>query len=143
MKVLAGALNTLEGRAALERAASEVEWHGGTLHIVAFHPAPTAEESRRAMYVEPSQVNTNLKQTLGRYRDRSIECIGHEPRGFTRPSEAILHVAASERVDLIVIGMRQRSRVGKLVLGSNAHDILLRSPSPVLSVPVGEAIPAR
>ncbi|MPZ74062.1 MAG: universal stress protein, partial [Nitriliruptorales bacterium] len=42
--------------------------------------------------------------------------------------------ATSEGAGLIVIGLRKRSPVGKLVLGSNAQDILLASTCPVLAV---------
>jgi nucleotide-binding universal stress UspA family protein len=42
--------------------------------------------------------------------------------------------ANDEGIDLIVIGVRRRSPVGKLVLGSNAQDILLRADCPVLAV---------
>ncbi len=58
----------------------------------------------------------------------------HVPVGAETPADAILRVAEDEGADLIVIGMRRRSRVGKLVLGSNARDILLGSHAPVLSV---------
>ncbi len=45
-------------------------------------------------------------------------------------------MSAAERssADLIVIGLRRRSPVGKLILGSNAQRILLDAPCPVLAV---------
>ncbi len=47
-------------------------------------------------------------------------------------TEAITDHAAG--ADLLVIGLRRRSPVGKLVLGSDARDIILQSPVPVLAV---------
>lgn len=50
------------------------------------------------------------------------------------PSEEILEVIAEVGASLCVIGLRRRSQVGKMLLGSNAHRILMESPCPVLSV---------
>ena len=37
-------------------------------------------------------------------------------------------------IDLIVIGLRRRTPIGKLILGSNAQRILLDAPCPVIAV---------
>ncbi len=52
------------------------------------------------------------------------------------PAVTVHQVAQEEDADLIVIGIRNRSRVGKLILGSSAQEILLGAPCPVLGVPV-------
>lgn len=51
------------------------------------------------------------------------------------PGETILRVARDEAADVIVIGVRHRSRVGKLLLGSTPQEVLLNSPCPVFAVP--------
>jgi len=43
-------------------------------------------------------------------------------------------VAEETAADFIVIGLRRRSPVGKLFLGSQAQQILLDAPCPVLAV---------
>ncbi len=50
------------------------------------------------------------------------------------PAEDLISVAESEAADFIVIGLRRRSPVGKLILGSNAQRILLDASCPVLAV---------
>lgn len=50
------------------------------------------------------------------------------------PAEDIVALARSENADLIVIGMRRRSLVGKAILGSVAQDVLMNAPCPVLAV---------
>ena len=50
------------------------------------------------------------------------------------PAEDLLSVAESSSAELIVIGLRRRSPVGKLILGSNAQRILLDAHCPVLAV---------
>jgi nucleotide-binding universal stress UspA family protein len=48
--------------------------------------------------------------------------------------EGILNVVAETKPELVVIGMRRRSEVGKLVLGSTARRIMLGVDCPVLAV---------
>ena len=54
-------------------------------------------------------------------------------RGF-EPSEDLIGIAEDADAELIVIGLRRRSPVGKLILGSNAQRILLDAKCPVLAV---------
>lgn len=50
------------------------------------------------------------------------------------PSEDIVEVAEDLAAEMIVIGVRRRSAVGKLILGSHAQQILLDASCPVLAV---------
>lgn len=49
-------------------------------------------------------------------------------------AEEMLTTARENEAELIVIGLRRRSPVGKLLLGSGAQRILLDAPCPVLAV---------
>lgn len=59
--------------------------------------------------------------------------IRQEVRG-REPSEEIVDLLHEVKADLCVIGLRRRSAVGKMLLGSNAHRILMEAPCHVLSV---------
>ena len=50
------------------------------------------------------------------------------------PADDLIAVAEEVDADLIVIGLRRRSPVGKLIMGSNAQQILLDASCPVLAV---------
>ena len=54
-------------------------------------------------------------------------------RGF-EPAEDLISIAEANGAELLVIGLRRRSPVGKLILGSNAQRVLLDAPCPVLAV---------
>ena len=57
-----------------------------------------------------------------------------QPIDATPTAEAILGTAVAQAADLIVIGLRRRSPVGKLITGSTAQHVLLDAPCAVLSV---------
>lgn len=50
------------------------------------------------------------------------------------PGDAVIQIAQDKGVDMIVIGLRHRSMVGKLILGSTVQRILLDATCPVLAV---------
>ena len=54
------------------------------------------------------------------------------------PADDLIAVADEVGADFIVIGLRRRTPVGKLILGSNAQRILLDAPCPVLAVKAEE-----
>jgi nucleotide-binding universal stress UspA family protein len=67
--------------------------------------------------------------------------IEHDVRQLVRgmdPAEDLVNVAGEVDAELIVIGLRRRSPVGKLILGSNAQRVLLDAPCPVLAVKASE-----
>jgi nucleotide-binding universal stress UspA family protein len=59
--------------------------------------------------------------------------IEQQERGHEAPDE-LLEAAAAHGAKLVVIGIRRRSPVGKLLLGSTAQRIILEAPCPVLAV---------
>jgi len=119
--VVVGALNSPEGSAAVDAAAERAEMAGGELLLVAY-PAGSGEAEQVAEEVASS------------VRERGIGVSHHTAQEAGSAAAAILEVAEQQAADLIVLGIRRRSRVGKLVLGSNAQDVLLGTPCAVLAV---------
>jgi len=54
-------------------------------------------------------------------------------RGMS-PAEDLISVVDEHKADMLVIGIRRRSRTGKLLMGSNAQEILLNAECPVVAV---------
>jgi nucleotide-binding universal stress UspA family protein len=57
------------------------------------------------------------------------------PNDGLSATDSILGIAEETGADLLVIGLRKRSAVGKLITGSTAQAVLLNSPVPVVCVP--------
>lgn len=54
--------------------------------------------------------------------------------GGLEAGENLIQYASERQVDMIIIGIKKRSRVGKLLTGSNAQYVLLHAKCPVLTV---------
>jgi len=57
-----------------------------------------------------------------------------QPTAGRDAADEILRIAAEQSATLIVIGIRYRTQVGKLLLGSTAQQVLLEASCPVLAV---------
>jgi nucleotide-binding universal stress UspA family protein len=132
VKIMVGYIKTDEGHVALDRAIEEAALRSGTLVVVHSMRGTTKdEEERYAEYREKfDALKERLKATGVPFELR--ELVRGKPAG-----EDLVALANEEGADLIVIGLRRRSPVGKLVLGSNAQDILLQADCPVLAVKAG------
>ncbi|MBY5164216.1 universal stress protein [Salsipaludibacter albus] len=129
MRIAVGYLRSDEGRAALEAAIAEVEQRGGTLVIV--HSMRGGERDEAEVVHEYDRALEAVTDDL------AARGVPHEVKRYARggsPAEDLLQTAHDEDVDLLVIGIRRRSPVGKLLLGSNSQDIILQADCPVLAV---------
>ncbi len=129
VKIIVGYLKTAEGAAALDHAMREAALRNGHLIIVHSMIGGTHEPDERyvATREELEEIDTRL----------TAAGIDHEMLHLVRgnsPAEDLVQVAADVGAALIVIGLRRRSAVGKLLLGSNAQDVLLEADCPVLAV---------
>lgn len=129
MAIVVGYVATKEGRAALKRAAEECVLRKTKLIVISSHRGGRDFDAAEATRFEAEL--TRVQQLL---EDQGLE---HEVRQLVRgndPAEDLISVAEEEKADFIVIGLRRRSPVGKLILGSNAQRILLDAGCPVLAV---------
>lgn len=63
-----------------------------------------------------------------------IACETHAIVSSLTAGEDLVQFAQDNDIDEIVIGVRRRSKVGKLLFGSNAQYIILQAPCPVVAV---------
>lgn len=120
--VVVGYVPKPEGEAALDKAIEEARLRGSELIVVHSHRSRGEEE-------EPdlTSVRARLDESGVAYEVRQLV------RGF-EAAEDLVSVAEAQDAELIVIGLRRRTPVGKLILGSNAQRVLLDAHCPVLAV---------
>ena len=127
MSVVVGYVSTKEGKAALRRAAEECALRSADLIVV-----HSTRGGRHADGDEILEIDAELDDVEARVKAAGLNVeIRHLVRG-NEPAEDIIGLA-NER-EVIVIGLRRRTPVGKLILGSNAQRILLDASCPVLAV---------
>ncbi|MBU4335591.1 MAG: universal stress protein [Actinobacteria bacterium] len=126
MSIVVGFLATIEGRAALDEAIAQARQHGDPLFVVVSLRAGATPELE-------AETVAALASTVG------LAGIEHEVRVLRGGDVAddILGVAEEVEARLVVLGLRRRSRVGKLILGANAQRVLFDAPCPVLTVKPG------
>lgn len=130
MSVVVGYVPRPEGEAALTHAVREARSRGTRLVVVNTSRGDATVDQR---YVDDEQ----MAALLARLEDSGVEHdVVHATRGRDA-SEEILSVADEHRADLVVIGMRRRTPVGKLIMGSTAQRVLLDAACPVLAVKPG------
>lgn len=127
MTIVVGWTPTPEGEAALDHAVAEARAHGSRLVVVNVSATSDPSEATFADEHELTAARSALESSGVRFTLRQLV------RGRDA-AEEIISVAREEHADFIVIGLRHRSPVGKLLLGSNSQSILLEAPCPVVAV---------
>lgn len=127
MNIVVGYVPSAEGMAAIDYAADLAARDGDRIVVV--------NTGVRGNDAHPSFASAADWDAL----DERLTALGvdHElrrPLQAQSPAEEILSVADSVDAGLIVIGLRRRSPVGKLFLGSSSQQILLDARCPVVAV---------
>jgi nucleotide-binding universal stress UspA family protein len=116
-----------DGRAALRRAIEEARLRGLRLVVVNASRGDALVDPGFAGPDDVAEVRAWLDSTGVTYEFRQL------PSG-AEPADQVVDAAGELDAELIVIGMRRRSPVGKLLLGSTAQRVLLDAACPVLAV---------
>ncbi|TDL32121.1 universal stress protein [Arthrobacter nitrophenolicus] len=106
---------------------------------VVLHAWAPRRMSPKHRFVEEPHVDTNLAEDSQlKALDNTLQASGLEHEIIQHigrdPATDILDIANSREAAMIVLGLRRRSAVGKLLLGSTAQSILLNADCPVLTI---------
>ena len=127
MTIVVGYTPTPAGRAALSTATTEARKSERPLVVANTSRSDALDDPAFAQPADLDWVRATLEEagvTL---------TIRQEVRGREAADE-LIDVLEEVGAELCVIGIRRRSAVGKMLLGSNAYRILMDSPCPVLTV---------
>jgi nucleotide-binding universal stress UspA family protein len=127
--IVVGYVATPEGEAALDRGIVEARLRNSHLVVAMSYPAAGRDRDSAA-----SEVDVAVADIAGRLTSAAVRhTVRHQEDGVD-PADLVLGVAEEVGAELVEIGLRRRSPVGKLILGSHAQRILLDASCPVLAV---------
>jgi nucleotide-binding universal stress UspA family protein len=129
MTIVVGYVPTPEGEAVLARAGEEARLRSEDLLVVS---SARGESNISAVYT-PTSALALLTADL-KAAGVGVEVSHKEKAGD--PAAAILEAIDDVGASLVVVGLKKRSAVGKLMLGSTAQTVLLKSNCSVLGVRV-------
>lgn len=129
MPVVVGYIPTPEGRAALTAAEDEARRRHTALVVVHSSRGGADENAHDVL-----AVRNDLEAIRQRLAGDNIAVDVRDLALGREPVDDLLAVAGEVQADVIVIGLRRRSAVGKLILGSHSQQILLSADCPVLAV---------
>lgn len=127
MTVLVGYVPNALGEATLRAGVEESRRRSEPLVVLNMSRDDVLVDARRAPADDLERVDRDVRE-LG----VDVEVVQVEEGGDA--AEALVGAATTHRASVLVIGLRHRSAVGKLILGSVAQRVLLGAPCPVLAV---------
>ncbi len=129
MKIQVGLDGSNSSKEALKLAKEHAKTFNATIELVT-----SMEKGTETQQKEIEQDEHDLGNEKKLLEKDGISCQTHLLiRGMT-PGEDIVEFAEKNEVDEIVIGVRRRSKVGKLVFGSTAQYVILNAHCPVVTV---------
>ncbi|MXG88558.1 universal stress protein [Nocardioides flavescens] len=126
--VVLGYVPKPEGEAALEASIREATLRSADLVVVNSH------RPRHGDAAAHERIGAELDEVRAKVEAAGIAVSVRHPETGLEAAEDLLQIAREVDAELIVIGLRRRTPVGKLILGSNAQHILLDAECPVLAV---------
>ena len=127
MTVLIGYVPTPAGEAALEAGLAEAAAHGEDVVVL--------NSPRRRSTVDADLVaETAAGELVARARAAGVTATVDQAEHGADLLEAFTAAVARTSARLVVIGLRRRTPVGKLVMGSDAQRLLLELDAPILAV---------
>lgn len=129
MKILVGYKGINLGKDLLELAQTHAQaFKAEVLVVTSMREGGEEDQSR----IDDAEANLNEAKDF--FDSKGISCQTHLLIRGLEPGEDILAFANEKEVDEIILGVKSRSKVGKLLFGSTAQAVILQARCPVVSV---------
>jgi nucleotide-binding universal stress UspA family protein len=129
MQILVAYRGTNLGKDLLNLATQHARAFGGKIQLVT--SLPGGEKTPKNIVIEAEE---NLAEARKYLDDQGIQYESHLLIRNKTAGEDIVAFAAENDCDEIIIGVKSRSKVGKILFGSTAQHIILKAGCPVISV---------
>jgi nucleotide-binding universal stress UspA family protein len=129
MKIMVGFDGSNVSKAALKLAAERAQAFDAQILLVQSMvgglevPKRDFENAERELRYQKSQV-----------KNKNIACESLLSVRGLEPGEDLARLAKEQQVGEIILGVKRRSKVGKLIFGSTAQYVILNAPCPVVTV---------
>ncbi len=129
MKILVGYDGSAPAKEALKLARNHATVFGATVDVIT-----SMEEGTGTQMPEIEKAERGLAWAKSLFAEKDIPCATHLMIRGLSPGEDLVNFAKENKVDEIIVGVKRRSKVGKLILGSTAQYVILEANCPVVSV---------
>ena len=92
------------------------------------------EQSATLKKQDIDKAESKLEKLQTALKVDDLPCTTQTSVSYESPGEDLVRFAKENDIDEIIIGVRRRSKVGKLVFGSTAQYVILEAPCPVVAV---------
>jgi len=114
---------------ALQLAIDHANAFGAAIDVVA-----SMVEAKNNQIEDVQQVELGLEHTKALLEEANIPCKTHLLIRGLSPGEDLVQFARENKIDEIIVGVKKRSKIGKLILGSTAQHVILTAPCPVVTI---------
>ena len=129
MKILVGYDGSNVAKAALWLAADHADAFQAKVHVVT-----SLLKGSERQQDEIREAEAGLEEALRILKERGIECQSHLLIRGMHSGEDLVEFAREKEVDEVIVGVKRRSKVGKLLMGSTAQYVILNAHCPVVSI---------
>lgn len=129
MKILVGYDGSRVSEDAVKLAQKHAQAFKGDILILT-----SLEQSPDLKKEDIDKAESKLEKLRTSFKADGIPCEAQAVVSYQSPGEDMVRFVKENDIDEIIIGVRRRSKVGKLVFGSTAQYVILEAPCPVVAV---------